>query len=218
MGLWVGFLNVNLSSDPRPKLKKGSRLRNFLDQFERDTLPCKFNLKTGKPVPNLHQRDWLKEAREVQGEMHHDLWPIAVGRGIPEKLFPALERWVYLTEKLNEMDFRRRWDTHPDKRQEGRVIIRGWNFKAGYNQRDIGYLGLAERLEDGDLERLRFCPECSKYFSARDRRQRFCGSQCKGRYDSRDAKIRVARHTAKQKRNIVKERENERRKKVPRFC
>ena len=208
LGLYVDFLNSDLSSDPRPKLKKGRRLKNFLDHFERDTLPCKFNLKTGEPVPNLHQRDWLGEARELQGEMRHDLWPIAAGKEIPEKLFPSLERWVYLTERLNEMGFSRRWDIHPHKKQEGRVIIRGWNFKPDYNQRDIGYLGLAERLEDGDLERLRFCPICKKYFSARDRRQRFCGFLCKEKYDNADSKNRVKRYRAKQEINILREEKN----------
>lgn len=124
-------------------------------------------------------------------EMRNDLFPIAARKEIPEKLFPLRERWLYLTEKLNEMNFIRRWDPHEN--EKGQVIIRSWNFKADYNQRDLWYLGLAERLEEGDLERLRLCPICNKYFAAKDRRQRFCRNLCKKKYDNKDSRFRQAR-------------------------
>ena len=89
-------------------------------------------------------------------------------------------------------------------------MIRGWNFKPDYNQRDVWYWGLAERLEDGDLERLRLCPICGKYFSARDIRQRFCRTQCKKEFDNKDARFRVKRYRAKQKRDSKKEDRNRR--------
>jgi len=96
------------------------------------------------------------------------------------------------------MEFRRRWDTHPDQKHKDKITIRGWNFKPGYNARDIWYVGLAERLEDGDLHRLRLCPVCHKYFAAKDERQRFCNKPCKRKYDNRDAKFRVKRWRVKQ--------------------
>lgn len=208
--LYVDFLNVDLSFDPRPKLKKGQKLKDFLDQFEREHLPDTFNLKTGKPVPKPQPRDWLEEARDLQGEMRTDLFPIAAGKQIPEKLFPTLERWVYLVEKLNEMEFTRRWDIHPAKNKKNKIIIKGWNFKPSYNQRDIWYLGLAERLEAGDLERLRLCPVCYKYFPARDKRERFCKKECKRKYDNKDSKFRIARWRAKQETKPIEKKQKRR--------
>ena len=219
--LYVDFLNVDLSVDPRPKLKKGQKLKDFLNQFERDEiLPDKFNLSTGEPklkpyysflvflyfkyfpfLAYIYFRFvvWLEKAKSLQEEMRTDLFPIAARKAIPEKIFPLFERWACLTEKLNEMQFIRRWDPHPPKNKKGRVIIKGWNFKPSYDQRDIWYMGLAERLEDGDLEKLRLCPVCSRYFAAIKSTDRFCRFLCKNKYDNKDAKFRVKRWRAKQK-------------------
>ena len=71
------------------------------------------------------QGNWLGKAKASQEEMRTDLFAIASRKEIPEKLFPVLERWVYLTEKLNEMGFIRRWAPHPSENRKGQIIIKG---------------------------------------------------------------------------------------------
>jgi hypothetical protein len=88
------------------------------------------------------------------------------------------------------------------------MTIIAWNLNN--NQRENWYAGLADRLEDGDLERLRLCPVCHKYFAARDERERFYPKSCKIKYDNKDARFRVKRWRAKQKTEEVDKKQESR--------
>lgn len=223
--LYVDFLNVDLSADPRPGLRKGQRLKDLLNDFERAATvdlytgeplpkptPANFlkskkwwdefkpepgkTLLTSKPYPS--PRNWLEEAKALQKEMIVDLFGIAARREFPEQLLRSDLPWVLLITKLNEMMFRRRWTYLPSKNKKHRITIKAENFKRQYTQKFILYGGLAELLESGDLERLRLCFMCHKYFVARDQRQRFCGGHCKKQYDNYDAKFRVKKWRSRQ--------------------
>lgn len=181
--LLVDFLNLDFNADIEKRSKKTRRLETLLGQFVD-----------------------MNEARKLQMEIGGDLLPIASWYAIPETLYPAEERWLDLVYKLNKMNFQRRFSL---REKEGRPIIKGWNYAA--DERENWYAGIASLLEDGEIQKLRQCPQCHIFFIARDQRQRFCNEPCKTRYHNKlSGKFRAKMSRAKralEARNIEEDRQ-----------
>jgi hypothetical protein len=98
------------SKYPIPSRSALGNLVNFLNiDFESPSAWEKWNIYRSISTEKIDQSDELRKARDLQSEINHDLSPIADSKGIPKEHFGYDERWFELCEKLNEMNFQRRW-------------------------------------------------------------------------------------------------------------
>lgn len=153
-------------------------------------------------------------ARNLQSEIRNDLSPIVDWEAISQKFYSYEERWVALCEKLNEMNFPRRWRIlERDSPTQGFVIpvipkFSAWNFTK--NEREGLYSSIGYLVESGEIENLRNCQRCKKFFEARDRRQNFCRTKCKDDYH----KEATGAERVRQSRERRREREGQRGKRL----
>jgi predicted nucleic acid-binding Zn ribbon protein len=171
----IDFLNLDFGSKISSQLKGKKDLKKIL-------------------IGNFQGNE--KVASSVQAEMKGDLSPIAARKSLPESIYPYRERWSNLCFKLTEMNFTRFFDVSPKQEKDGRIVV--WGSNILYEEQKEGrgsmYAFLADLLENGEIERLRRCPICRKFFVAARRNSRFCSQKCGVVWDRKDAANRQRRH------------------------
>lgn len=192
------------SKHPAPKRSPLGNLVDFLNiDFESASAWERWKeVNRSFSTEKIDRSDELIKARDLQSEINHDLSPIADSKGIPKEHFGYDERWFELCEKLNEMNFQRRWQVDIEALAQRKDFFipkfESWNLTR--DDREKWYALVGYLLENGDIGRLRKCSFCRIFFEARDGRQRFCKEECKDNFHKRTAADRMRKSREKQRR------------------
>jgi len=220
--LLADFLNFDFSSGSQRRLKKG--LKKFLNTYGLNKLKGeenRGNLKEEiiyylKPIvapwsidtmvttPSEAVRSYLQLL--VDKINHLDLkpqWVIEWGDyglyqsiGGKEYFPPGQIEWVDPPpQKVHNPAYRYLWAGQKVlKTPDGeKYIVRKHSFQPSSPEQHL-YGIIIEILENGELKRLKRCPECQKFFVAEDLKQTYCTPKCKLTRDERDAPNRMRRY------------------------